>query len=480
MALLLLSGGCRQLVGFNESSKLVGVDGASGGRGSTSQDGNDAPASMSSDGASDAPVSMGSDAPPSEGLDGGGEAGGPFVSVYSPDWKFTSAECGACIDQNCELTARDCGRNHACNAYVACMAACAAGDAACAASCWSRVPSAGRSSQTWQLHHCAAAGCRNKCGFWVNNSKGQTCGSWPSQSPGCAACCCAELDTCDNDALCVAQAACAQQCQNDPACEADCAGMSSIDMNTYQIPGCEQGHCWTACLGEDWSCLGNVQVPRPQGSFSLYLQLGDYLNGTPRVGYLVKECLTSDATCTATLADGNTDANGETILPLPINQTTSYVSAYLEISPPAGENYQTHLFYLPEWQLAHGERWGSSLFSRAFVGSILPLDPTRGHLLFHAADCNPYASQRGDRGASNVQVTVSTQDMSTYTLYIQNGTISPTATATDQSGSGGVLNIPPGYATVTTRLADSGRRISSRTLLIRADTVTVATLTPTP
>jgi hypothetical protein len=476
--LVLLSGGCRQVVGFNENSGLSRGDGASEHPASADRDdAGDTHAPDREDSTSDAADGSGADGEETDGSgsDGGGSESGTYVSP----WTFADATCGQCVYANCGLAVQDCGRDPNCRAYEACVAACAAGDAACAALCWGRVPSAPSSTQTWELNHCAATACSDKCRFWAS-SNGQRCGSWPTLTPDCATCCCPELIACENDPECVAEAACVSQCEVfDSRCQSACTGKDVLNGNAKGWLQCQRGHCAASCQVDDWSCLGKVEWPTQSGS-EVYINLTDYLTQTPRVGYGVKECSTSDPTCSASLAGGMTDdPTGNVVLPLVASPTTGTVNAYFEITPPPGEDYPTHLFYVAEFKLTHRTQWGATMISRTFEKAVAQPDPSLGNLVFRAASCNPLATELATLGAAGLQVMVSTANMSMYTLYFKQGTLDPTATVTDSTGSGVVVNLPPGNVVVTTQRA-SGEVVSRRNVLIRADAVTELVLTPTP
>jgi hypothetical protein len=105
------------------------------------------------------------------------------------------------------------------------------------------------------------------------------------------------------------------------------------------------------------------------------------------------------------------------------------------------------------------------------VAGVTP-DPTRGALAFIADDC-------AGNSAAGVSVAVSTADASSTTVYIVSGAPSMTATATDPTGVGAVVNVPVGSATMSGKTS-TGTATGSQPLLFRAGAVTSTNLVPTP
>jgi hypothetical protein len=64
-------------------------------------------------------------------------------------------------------------------------------------------------------------------------------------------------------------------------------------------------------------------------------------------------------------------------------------------------------------------------------------------------------------------------------FYTVKGVPSSKMTATDSSGSGGMVNILPGTATLTGRLSN-GTSLGVESVLMRADEITYTSLVPSP
>ncbi|MSP63207.1 MAG: hypothetical protein EXR72_23280 [Myxococcales bacterium] len=103
----------------------------------------------------------------------------------------------------------------------------------------------------------------------------------------------------------------------------------------------------------------------------------------------------------------------------------------------------------------------------------MTLDAKRGHVATISRQCVNTA-------APGIAITGSTADGSSKTLYFEGGFPSPLAKETDSSGIGARLNMPPGKVTVTSTLTDGMKRHGSVDVHVRADTVTLLNLIPTP
>jgi hypothetical protein len=148
--------------------------------------------------------------------------------------------------------------------------------------------------------------------------------------------------------------------------------------------------------------------------------------------------------------------------------------------PNGGSAYRTTLSYQPDWFLTHSSNSYSSLVSRDVIDAGLGLDPALGAATFVATDCNPLSLLAGNNRGAGIQVTVSPAGASTHVYYTQNGSVNPAALATDNSGSGAIWNLAPGTVTIDTWRADTGEHIGTKTVLIRADTLTGVAVNPSP
>ena len=232
-----------------------------------------------------------------------------------------------------------------------------------------------------------------------------------------------------------------------------------------------------APAGADWSCVGSVTLPTPVGtSCSLSMTLSDFATNAGVSGIAVKACAKSDATCANPIASGTTDANGAvTLTDVPLG--VSGFDGYLDAS---GGGILPTLVYrsIPASKGLAGAHFPVLTSAEASgVATLLgtSIDATRGHVAGSAVDCS-------GNWPAGVMLGASTADASTRGFYLVGGAPSATATATDanESNGGGYLNLPVGTATVTAKVQATGVVSSSVDVQVRAGTMTLVYLFPTP
>jgi hypothetical protein len=101
-----------------------------------------------------------------------------------------------------------------------------------------------------------------------------------------------------------------------------------------------------------------------------------------------------------------------------------------------------------------------------------PLVEGRGHVMLGAYDCQLQA-------APGVRLSSSDADQTTSPFYVVSKLPSWTASGTDVSGEGGLINLRPGPATVTGALGD-GRQIGTLSVVVRPGSISYTTLIPMP
>ena len=423
---------------------------------------------------------------------GAGSADGGLIS-RSGGWTFADPVCGACVELNCSAEEKACTQDPSCQTYETCVAACASGDAVCASQCETRVPSVIESPEITPLSHCVASSCNAACRASVVGADGQTCGPVFGRSQ-CTECCCDEFAACDANPACVRQLLCGRRCgtpdpidppsvpcfdeclaETTPLAEADDAAVP-VDADS-NIGTCVGVRCANTCFEEDWSCLGHVESPGSSaGPLTVYGYIEDYrgidpTGVTPLPNFTVKAC--SYLTCATPIAESvsNDDANVQLAL-------TPGLDAYFEVTAPAGLDYPTHLFFLPQWLQLHSFRWTFDVYRRDSLAVLPPSEPGRGAVLFLVHDCNPRLSPSPPR-AAGVEVTAEPPgDPAHYTL--KNFVPDDGAIATDENGVGFIINLQPGVVKLFAHRHDTGELIGITPIIIRADATTVVELVPTP
>lgn len=294
---------------------------------------------------------------------------------------------------------------------------------------------------------------------------------------GCiASACCAEGINCGSEPSCTAYRNCKGACNASQTCLADCTRVYLLFRRgswDSLFETCRDTQCNPAC--NDLSCVGNVDWPNPaQASYSMRIYAQNFPSGGAVQNVLVKVCPPGDAACLNPTAMGTTNASGRVTLPLPV--IASGLNGFLEFSAPG---YMTTLLFVSStdnirfWN--SGELWpymvSQTRFNLFAVGGGVTPDPNRAYLGFLTGDC-------GSNRTAGVSVTASNADAQTVTAYSAGGLLSKTATQTDSTAFGFILNLPPGAATVTGSIGPT--RIGSQNVLFRAGALTTCIVEPTP
>jgi hypothetical protein len=190
-------------------------------------------------------------------------------------------------------------------------------------------------------------------------------------------------------------------------------------------------------------------------------------------GFHVKGCLLLDTTCAVPFDDRITDEAGNFVLDLRRNDYWS--SMYFEVTAPNVLDYRTHLFFLPDWTLTHSLRWTFNVYPRDSTADVPASDPGLGGVLFFTHDCKQSLWPR----AAGVEVSARPAGSPTrYTLEGLKADLD--AQFTDIKGTGFITNLPPGQVKLSAWRHDPPELIGTTPIVIRADTLTIAELTPTP
>jgi len=231
----------------------------------------------------------------------------------------------------------------------------------------------------------------------------------------------------------------------------------------------------------DFSCVGSVSWPTPASpTYTFFLTPTDFVTGAPIVGATIKICATSDAACASPSATYTTDLIGDARVTAP--SSPAGIDGYAELSASGYETTLTFIFPVGGGSIlgTFGGAFNPVMFTTstfaALTGSLGGEDPTRGSLAFLAHDCSGAI-------AAGVSGSVSTADSKTVTGYFAGGSVlslSETATQTDSSGKCGIVNIPPGPATLTSTIASSGKTLGTQPIVIRAGADTQLNAMPTP
>jgi hypothetical protein len=427
----------------------------------------------------------------SEATDGGAggnqsDTGGGVNSVASVAGQcgmlqHSSSACASCMDQSCCAEARGCAGDPACKEASDCLASC--GDAACRARCGAfyALP-----DTLIALRSCRVQKCATACD--------SSCGEYASSIASCQKClqtsCCSQGSTCAADAACAALGLCTSNCFAAMSCPTDCQTKYPQGIADFSAWSSCTDQCASKCQpGQSWACLDSAILwPKPKavGSITFSVTFVDFSTERPFVGAAVKACGKLDFSCATPLAQSTTDGTGLVAVTVPAG--LAGFDGYLDVSggkiDGTGSSTYPALWYPVPFVVSDGWRGRTQLLSAdEFPGLAVvtntTLDPTRGHFATNAVDCalSP---------AAGVSFVADSADQKTQSYYLVGGVPVVTATATDQSGIGGFINLPtslPARLVVVRAFSGSanGKSMGSLTFIIRPGTVTaMSTYPPVP
>ncbi len=235
------------------------------------------------------------------------------------------------------------------------------------------------------------------------------------------------------------------------------AGWVCVD-NTCQAPG-------------PWTCLDNVVWPSSTpGNVTAIINFTDIITGQPVAGVAFQVCHKLDTTCAAPIIrDLTSDSAGRASFTVQsgfdgyFQSTSAGIMPFLYFFyPPLTSNREVpSVPILQETALA--------TFATMAGGTVMP---NRGHVLARAYNCL-------GQTAEGVHFTSPEGNDETAPFYMIKGIPSTKHSATDSSGNGGLLNLPPGTATLTGVL-DNGDAIGTLSVVTVAGRMTYTAMVPSP
>jgi hypothetical protein len=210
------------------------------------------------------------------------------------------------------------------------------------------------------------------------------------------------------------------------------------------------------------------QIP----AYKLTLHVTDAVSAKPLTGVAAALCRKLDINCESPFAMITSDAKGDVILQVDaafdgyVMLTGSMlVSGLYTLSPPTSGNLDARVSLLTS-QAAAG-------LTQAAGGVWLA---GHGLVLINTTDC-----QAKPLANVSYSITGGAKDASTYVFYTQKSFPLSSATSTDESGYGGVVNLLPGVATISATVASGAaneRVVGNASLNMRAGFITYSTITP--
>ena len=246
----------------------------------------------------------------------------------------------------------------------------------------------------------------------------------------------------------------------------------------------------------DWSCLGKVTIPAPTASTVKVTKFGNpgVATSQPLKDLVLKACALTDTACATPLDTQTADVNGEvSFAALPAG--TRGFDGYFEATYPGDVsdlNFINPPFFadVPFYQRVY---WSHASLSLVFNSGAFTIDDTRGIIGFEAHDCTQFpggvACSPGSVGCKNklgegIEVSIDVVDPKIGRGYIRVADgglrVDPNATATDSSGTGGFVNVPPGTVNVTWKLQATGQTVGTQKVFVRGGAFSAVILMPMP
>jgi hypothetical protein len=250
------------------------------------------------------------------------------------------------------------------------------------------------------------------------------------------------------------------QCSTD----ADCTSKGAQFANYV----CKAGLCEGAEADARFSC--NATPPPDAPSYKLTMHLQDAVSMAPLPGIDAQLCRKLDLTCDSPIDMTVADANGVVTM-----QIEAGFSGYVQLT---GSKIAPSLYFLTPPTSGDLDLPTVPLTSPFVAGGIVQTaggttwNKERGIVLLNAFDCD-------GKGAANITYSIGgAPDANTFIFYLVNALPTTAVTITDDTGYGGLVNVPPGVTTVSALLEPSGRKVSSISVLVRAGFVTYSSVTP--
>jgi hypothetical protein len=218
-----------------------------------------------------------------------------------------------------------------------------------------------------------------------------------------------------------------------------------------------------------WGCLDEPRVPASTdpGPFAVTLHLQDIIGG-PHVGVKAKLCKKLDVACDDPQSDEiASNSAGDVVLSVP-RAFAGYVSL------TADDIMQGIYFFSPT--VDSDRTLQVQIVSPGIADALTkslgsPQKPENGIILLNVADCE-------GKAAVGVNYSSDATNADAIVFYSVDGLPASTATATDSSGYGGLVNVAPGTIAVTGKSGDDMRNMGTVSLVVKAGAITYSKLVP--
>jgi hypothetical protein len=252
------------------------------------------------------------------------------------------------------------------------------------------------------------------------------------------------------------------QCSTD----AECVSRGGAFADSF----CSAGICQSNSMSPQWTCPGIPSSMTP--AFKLTLHLNDAVFQKQLPGVTAQLCRKLDINCTTPSNTTVSDASGTVTL-----QVEAGFDGYVTLS---GDMFVPELYAITPPRAGDLDVSASMLSFAAAAGLTQAAGGAwltdRGLVLLNTTDC-------AGSNLADVSYAVATgaKDNSSYVFYTAKNFPTSGASATDESGYGGVVNLLPGVVTISATLAANGpgaRTVGNVSLNVRAGYVSFSSVSP--
>lgn len=253
-----------------------------------------------------------------------------------------------------------------------------------------------------------------------------------------------------------------------PANQVQCDTDEECAARGFDDSICEAQACVPRPVDPVWGCLGNIEEPviTPGATHTVTFQFIDALTRLPPDDIEVRLCTQLDLSCMSPMVAGiELDAEGHGAVDVPSGfqgffelTSSTTLPAIVPVGPVVADAES------PTVEIVAG-----------FVVTALAdtagvtLDLEKGIVLMLLTGCEP-------SGRAGVSFSADVEADSFYLYSLNPDTL---ALESDDSGQGGILNLEPGFVTLTTTRFETGEFIARRRVLVRSGTITYRTMFPT-
>lgn len=233
------------------------------------------------------------------------------------------------------------------------------------------------------------------------------------------------------------------------------------------------------CVADTTFICQDVPFTAPSATETVPFSLSVFnlIGFTPYPDLTVQSCPSLDTDCDTPIETVVTGEMGQFSLEL-----QEGFQGHIFVPPGQGNPevvpLRAHIFPPPSNDLAVPRRGALVVATMLVLENLadtakVALQPTSGHVFFTAIDCQ-------GRPLEGVTVTPSVQTPETLVAYLgDSGQPDLSLIGTGTTGQGAMINIPPGFVTIT-GLHESQGVIFEQSVLVAAETITSVPVVPTP